>query len=334
MNVYVLVSLVFSALWLGSCAAGASPVSPNDSTSRLSNEMKAPSSVATPQADDRDARIAALDQERRQLVDTLAAERRKTALTGTQQARISELERQLAVRDQDLARLRGSVEELERTKQQVASLTKALSDDNQEIVRLKAQLGQANTEDLARAKQESAGLKSTLLDREKEVARLQALLNQPKHGLAKAERDLLALLQPEMTKGSITVHQSGDRLTINLAASMLFDSGTDAVKAGGVDVLKRVGGVLKNFPDTQVQVDGHTDNVTIRGALLKKFPDNQSLSKSRAVNAMSLLEEGGVPSAKLTSTGYADSRPVASNASEAGRRKNRRVEIVVSQPRG
>jgi chemotaxis protein MotB len=64
--------------------------------------------------------------------------------------------------------------------------------------------------------------------------------------------------------------------------------------------------------------------------LLKKFPDNQALSKSRAVNAMQILGQGGVAPTKLDSIGYGDTKPVASNDSEAGRQKNRRVEIVVS----
>ena len=166
------------------------------------------------------------------------------------------------------------------------------------------------------------------------MARLQALLDQPKPSLVKAERSLLTLLQPEIQAGLVTVQQAGDQLTINLASSMLFDSGADAVKAVGANLLKRVGGVLKEFPNAQVHVDGHTDNVAITGALMKKFQNNQALSQSRAVNAMRLLEQGGVASAQLTSTGYADSRPVASNASESGRHKNRRVEIVVSQTRG
>lgn len=155
-------------------------------------------------------------------------------------------------------------------------------------------------------------------------------VDQNKGSLAKAERDLLTSLQPEIAKGHVTVQQSGDQLTINLSSHALFESGRDTVKPAGVDILKRIGAVLKDFPEKQVQVDGHTDNLAIRGALLKKFPNNQALSKSRAVNAMQILGQGGVSSTKLDSIGYGDTKPVASNDSEAGRQKNRRVEILVS----
>jgi chemotaxis protein MotB len=60
------------------------------------------------------------------------------------------------------------------------------------------------------------------------------------------------------------VHQSGDALTINLASDLLFDSGQDQLKSGGTDALKRVGSVLKDFPEKQVHVAGYTDNIAIK----------------------------------------------------------------------
>ena len=141
---------------------------------------------------------------------------------------------------------------------------------------------------------------------------------------AKAERGLLKALQPEIAKGTVSVHQSGDVLTINLASGLLFDSGQDQLKGGGTAVLQRVGSVLKDFPDTQVQVAGYTDN-----ALKKKYPSNQELSGARADNAAQALRDGGV-SSHLSSVGHGDSNPVASNNTVVGRAKNRRVEIIVS----
>jgi chemotaxis protein MotB len=146
---------------------------------------------------------------------------------------------------------------------------------------------------------------------------------------AKAERGLLKALQPEIAKGTVSVHQSGDVLTINLASGLLFDSGQDQLKGGGTAVLQRVGSVLKDFPDTQVHVAGYTDNVAIRSALKKKYPSNQELSGARADNAAQALRDGGV-SSHLSSVGHGDSNPVASNNTVVGRAKNRRVEIIVS----
>jgi chemotaxis protein MotB len=136
-------------------------------------------------------------------------------------------------------------------------------------------------------------------------------------------------LQPEISKGTVSVNQSGEALTINFASGLLFDSGQDQLKAGGTDALTRVGGVLKDFPDKQVHVAGYTDNVAITGALQKKFPSNKELSDARANSAAQALRNGGV-SSNLSTEGYGDSAPIGSNETAAGRAANRRVEIIVS----
>ena len=147
--------------------------------------------------------------------------------------------------------------------------------------------------------------------------------------LAQAEKDLLKALQPEIDSGTVSVHQSGDALTINLASGLLFDSGQDQLKGEGADALHRVGGILKDFPDKQVHVAGYTDNVVIRSALKQKYASNQELSNARADSAVRALRDGGVRS-HLSSAGHGDSNPVASNNTAEGRAKNRRVEIIVS----
>ena len=138
----------------------------------------------------------------------------------------------------------------------------------------------------------------------------------------------LKALQPEISKGTVSVNQSGDALTISLASSLLFGSGQDQLKSGGTDALKRVGDVLKDFPEKQVHVAGYTDNVAIKGALQKKFPSNKELSDARANSAAQALRDGGV-SSNLSAEGHGDSNPIASNNTEAGRAKNRRVEVIV-----
>jgi chemotaxis protein MotB len=116
---------------------------------------------------------------------------------------------------------------------------------------------------------------------------------------------------------------------INLASGYLFGSGEDQLKPAGADALKQVGAILKDFPEYKVAVDGHTDNRPIQGALKKKFPTNKELSESRAANAAKALAEGGLGSS--TTAGYADTKPVAPNTTDAGRAKNRRVEVRVTR---
>ena len=173
----------------------------------------------------------------------------------------------------------------------------------------------------------SAPAKTDDRNGDQEIVRLKGLLDQQR--IFKAEKDLVKLLQPEISKGNVSVYQFGDQLKINLDSGLLFDSGKAELKPVGVDVIKRVGGVLKEFPDKQLHVNGYTDNVPIRGTLLKTFPSNMELSKARAEYVMTTLEHGGVPKANMTAIGHADTEPVADNKTATGRQKNRRVEIVV-----
>ena len=177
-------------------------------------------------------------------------------------------------------------------------------------------------DELAAAQKQNGSLSSRVSDLERQLAVRDG-------SLAKAEKDLLKALQPEISKGTVSVHQSGNALTINLASSLLFDSGQDQLKAGGTDALRRVGSVLKDFSEKKVHVAGYTDNVAIKGALQKKFPSNKELSDARANSAAQALRDGGV-SSNLSAAGHGDSNPIASNNTAAGRAKNRRVDIIVS----
>jgi chemotaxis protein MotB len=175
---------------------------------------------------------------------------------------------------------------------------------------------------------ELAVTRRQLADQERELASLRSGAMESAK-LAKAEKHLLKALQPEIAKGTVSVHQSDSALTINLASGLLFDSGQDQLKAGGIDALRQVGGVLKDFPEKEVRVAGYTDNVAITGSLQKKFSSNMELSTARAKRAAQALREGGV-SSHLSTAGHGESNPIASNNTEAGRAKNRRVEIIVS----
>jgi chemotaxis protein MotB len=147
--------------------------------------------------------------------------------------------------------------------------------------------------------------------------------------LKTAQRGLLRALRPQIEKGDITVDLNNERLLISLASNYLFGSGQDEVTPEGIDALKRVGAVLKDYPEYKVAVDGHTDNIPIGGELKNKFPTNKELSESRAANAAKALTKGGLGAA--TTTGYADSKPIEPNTTPVGRAKNRRVEIRVTK---
>lgn len=124
----------------------------------------------------------------------------------------------------------------------------------------------------------------------------------------------------------------GTRISLeDLADQLEYESGEVRVKPDGVPILEQVAEYLKSTGSSQqVRVEGHSDNMEIGPSLKGVFPTNWELSKARAAEVVRyLVEKGGMDSAKLSAVGYGASRPVAGNGSEEGRKKNRRVEIVL-----
>jgi chemotaxis protein MotB len=253
-------------------------------------------------------------------------------------AEMTALQGQLAAKDQELTTLKGTAgdrdrlsSELASSKQRIIDLERQLEVKDHDLTALKSVASERETlmADLAAAKQRATDLDGELARRDQEMAGLKGALDQQKTSLAQAKDDLSKLLQAEVAKGNVTMKQLGDQLTLGLATTLLFDSGEASLKPGGVDVLHRIGGVLKQYPDRTIHVAGHTDNVRIGGALAKQFPTNLELSQARAESARQALTDGGMAAEKIEAMGHADSRPIASNSTAEGRQKNRRVEIVV-----
>jgi OmpA-OmpF porin, OOP family len=102
---------------------------------------------------------------------------------------------------------------------------------------------------------------------------------------------------------------------------ILFDTGKSAIKPGSEQPLNEVAKLLKKNVTWKMQVEGHTDNVGGKDA-------NAKLSQGRADAVRSWLITNGIDGSRLVAKGFGDSKPVADNASEEGRAKNRRVALV------
>lgn len=102
-----------------------------------------------------------------------------------------------------------------------------------------------------------------------------------------------------------------------------FESGKDVIKKTSYAILDNVVTVLKENPDWNVEIQGHTDNAG-------KYELNKTLSQKRAEAVERYLSEKGVNEAKLTPVGYGPDKPIADNNTPAGKAKNRRVEFNVT----
>jgi len=319
---------------------------PNDSVSRMLNEMKATPRPAPPVVDPRDARIAALEKQISDREAELGRLRGTAGDLSNANRRVSELEGQLADRDRELASLRSGASDSsqlasqlssaqgnnDRLAAELAASQASLAASEASLAALQAGAGDKDklAAELDAAKQRVADLEKQLADRDRELVALRGDLSAEMAKLSGAQRSLIRSLRPEIEKGNITVDLNNERLLINLTSSMLFGSGEDQLKPAGADALKRVGTILKDYPEYKVAVDGHTDNWPIRSALKKRFPTNKELSEARAANGVTALAGGGVSADTITSAGYADTKPVAPNTTDEGRQKNRRVEVRVT----
>ena len=120
----------------------------------------------------------------------------------------------------------------------------------------------------------------------------------------------------------------------DLMKQLRFESGEATIKPEGYQVLDELIAYLKTAAgDRLIRVEGHADNMEIGPSLKSLYQTNWDLSKARAGGVLRYLtEKGGIDSAKLSSVGYGDTKPITSNATEVGRQKNRRVDIVLYSP--
>jgi chemotaxis protein MotB len=112
-----------------------------------------------------------------------------------------------------------------------------------------------------------------------------------------------------------------------LTDSLLFPSGSAALETHGQPLLREIAGLLNVDHVHPIDVEGNTDNVPISG----RFASNWELSTARASSVVRFLVAKDVDPQRLSATGYAEQRPIATNSTAAGRALNRRVEIVLQR---
>jgi chemotaxis protein MotB len=116
-------------------------------------------------------------------------------------------------------------------------------------------------------------------------------------------------------------------ITVTLPNAILFDQGEATLKGSIHKELDHIYSVLKaKYPGRHIEVAGHTDSDPIKKS---KWKDNWELSSARATEVVRYLVKKGIAENKISASGYGDGKPIASNTTAEGKKKNRRVEIVV-----
>jgi len=131
-----------------------------------------------------------------------------------------------------------------------------------------------------------------------------------------------AELRSQLASDGITIQNTGDRLIVSLPEDITFASDSYTVRPALQSDLNAVADNLLRYPDSSVQIIGHTDSDGDAAY-------NTTLSQQRASSVADVLQSRGVTYDRLQTTGRGEAQPVASNLTEEGKALNRRVEIVV-----
>jgi len=248
-----------------------------------------------------------------QRLDTVIAERN---------GKIQMLEQVTAERDGNIqmleqvtAELDGARESDQRGRQQLAELVAKVESSQQSSEKYRTQLDSARGE-LATTSEKADALIERIqqleIEREKERQALDELREK---------------LNASLGEKSVTIEQSRSQPTvIRLQGDVLFDSGSVQLLKSARQALASIGDVLGDYPERQIEVVGHTDNVPVSSRA--NYPTNWELSAARASSAARcLIANSNITPRRLRIAGVGEYNPIADNGTAAGRSQNRRIEI-------
>ncbi|MDP1551056.1 MAG: flagellar motor protein MotD [Nitrosomonas sp.] len=138
-------------------------------------------------------------------------------------------------------------------------------------------------------------------------------------------KNILHALEPLVKDGQVRVTQSSLGITVEINASVLFSPGQAKLADNSSLTLQAVAHVIKGH-EHEIHVEGHTDNLPIQ---TENFPSNWELSSARASSVIRLFIENGVEAHRLTALGYGENRPIETNETPEGRKRNRRVTVMI-----
>jgi chemotaxis protein MotB len=137
-------------------------------------------------------------------------------------------------------------------------------------------------------------------------------------------------LEQEIKSGKLQLSMGARGLTISFTQAALFPSGEDVVAPDTLATIQKIATAINQIPNP-VRMEGHTDAVPIHNS---RFRSNWELSAARSIALLEMLTSLGVSKDRLSIAGYADTAPLDNNLTEEGRKKNRRVDIIILNQTG
>ncbi|WP_054955420.1 flagellar motor protein MotB [Paenibacillus dakarensis] len=153
------------------------------------------------------------------------------------------------------------------------------------------------------------------------------LMKQEQEDLEKLKKQLDTYIKNNGLTTELSTKLNQSQLMITIRDNALFAPGEATVKPEARKLAKEISNLLQKFPDYDVIVSGHTDDVPMNSM---RYPSNWDLSSDRALQFMKiLLLNSSLDPKRFMSTGYGEYRPIAENSTAAGKAKNRRVEVSI-----
>jgi outer membrane protein OmpA-like peptidoglycan-associated protein len=213
-----------------------------------------------------------------------------------------------------------SIDAQARSQAQADNATRLKEQAQFDAAKAQADAAQAQAEKAANQTASAAAISAAQADAEQ--ARAAALIAQQNEHQAVSDKAAMRAQLSEQLNLILETRDSARGLIVSMS-DVLFDTGQFTLKPGAREKLSKVAGILIAYPGLNIEVGGYTDNVG--GDAM-----NQKLSENRADSVRDYLVQQGVATNSVSSKGYGNTLPVASNDNSAGRQENRRVELVVS----
>lgn len=165
---------------------------------------------------------------------------------------------------------------------------------------------------------------------ESEVDSLSTVLDTEMARAAQINDELERSLADHRAQERVWIEEVEGLTRITLDGEVSFPSGSARVNEIGSDILDRIWNVLSNYPDREILIEGHTDNVPIAERWQHNYKSNWELSSARAHAVLHYaVRKYAADPTRIAAVGYGEFRPIASNDSQGGRSTNRRVVITV-----
>lgn len=236
-------------------------------------------------------------------------------------SRLSQLQKDYEVTKTNLDNLQQSYQALE--KNSSSAIAENAKKNRELLAQLEAkeQALAAENARLQKLKQDMESRSQRILELENVIASKDAAMNKLKDAISRALTNFEG-------KGLTVEHRDG-KVYVSMENKLLFQSGSWAVGVNGKQAVKQLGSVLAENPDIAILIEGHTDNDPYNGT--GQLSGNWDLSTKRATAIVQILRENpAINPENLTAAGRGEYAPIATNDTNEGKAKNRRIEVILT----